>query len=200
MSKCYAICRRICTLLLNLFAHVDVRGCERIPRSGSVVMCPTHSSIIDPPLIMSVVDRQVLFWAAAYLFDMPLLGTLLRWGGAVPVHGPSSSLSAVRRALQVLRDGGAVVVFPQGGVRGGDEPIRLHRGAAFVASKAGAPLLPVAISGSDQVLPPGSYLPSMGRVRITFGHLIPACEQDKLHRDLEDALRLLQDSEGAGDR
>lgn len=195
MSKTYAVCRQICTQLLKLFARVEVCGRERVPVSGPVVVCPTHASILDPPLIMSVLRRQVLFMAAGYLFEIPVLGRLLRWGGAVPVQGVRSSLSAVRRALKVLEDEGAVVVFPQGGVRGEDEPIRLHRGSAFVASTAGAPVLPVVISGSEEVLPPGTYLPRRGTIRITFGELIPAAEQDQLHGELEVALRRLKGSD-----
>ncbi len=200
MSNTYAVCRQICTQLLKLLARVEVCGRERVPVSGPVVLCPTHASILDPPLIMSVLRRQVLFMAAAYLFDIPVLGQILRLGGAVPVQGVRSSLSAMRRALKVLEDGGAVVVFPQGGVRGEDEPIRLHRGSAFVASAAGAPILPVVISGSEEVLPPGTYLPRRGTIKITFGELIPAAEQDLLHTELEDALRCLLASDCSRER
>ncbi len=154
-----------CRILVDL----QVQGADRVPSSGPAIICPNHLSVIDPMLLTWVLEREPVFWAARYLFDIPLLGWILRQGGVLPVQGTRASLEAVRQTCRLLNEGGVAVMFPQGGVRPPGEKILPHRGAAFVAIQTGAPLIPVALFGSDRVLPVGQYRPRRGRVQIRFG-------------------------------
>ncbi|MFO8059677.1 MAG: lysophospholipid acyltransferase family protein [Bacillota bacterium] len=160
---------RLSSAAVRFFAQLEVEGSHRIPPSGPVIICPNHLSVIDPLLLISCLDRELVFWAASYLFDIPLLGWILRQGEVMPVQGVRQSMRAVRTTCRVLEAGRAVVMFPQGGVRSPGERVMPHRGAAFVATRTGAPLIPAAIFGSDRVLPVGRYLPRRGRVRLRFG-------------------------------
>lgn len=160
---------RLGTQVARIFVELQAQHTDRVPSSGPAIICPNHLSVIDPILLIWVLEREPVFWAARYLFDIPLLGWTLRQGGVLPVQGIRASLKAVRETCRSLDEGRVAVMFPQGGVRPPGEKVLPHRGAAFVAIQTGAPLIPVAIFGSDRVLPVGRYRPRRGRVQIRFG-------------------------------
>lgn len=130
------------------FHAVDVTGLERIPRTGPVLIVASHhGGFVDPALLIAVIPRPIRFLAMGTLFRNPLLGALLRFGGALPVHraqdsaggaGSSGNVHTFAACFDELREGGAIGIFPEG--EASDEPrlLPLRTGAARIAIGAHA--------------------------------------------------------------
>jgi 1-acyl-sn-glycerol-3-phosphate acyltransferase len=195
----YAFLRRFMRLLVNtvlagLFTQV---GRERVPRQGSLLICANHISTLDPPLIPAFLPRNDS-WSMAkaeYFERSALQSWIFTAFHAFPVVRHSADRSAIRRATTILRDGQALVVYPEGTriTSGG-----LHRpepGAGFIATLTGAPVLPVAVSGSREVFGKGFKLPRRAALRLEFGDpfKIPSRLPDGRrvdHQDASDAIML----------
>jgi 1-acyl-sn-glycerol-3-phosphate acyltransferase len=153
----------------RLWFRLVARGQERVPRTGGVLLAANHESLLDPPLIGSVVPREIHFMAKAELFRVPLLGPLVRRLNAHPVERGGSDAAALRLALRILHDGHAILVFPEG-TRGTEGRLRPGRpGAGMLAALAETPVVPVYVAGSGRALPRGAILPRPRRVRVHFG-------------------------------
>ncbi len=136
-----------------------------IPR-GPVVIAANHYSNVDPVVVSITVDRHVRYLAVDELFGMSaFFDGLTHWLGAIPMSRTRAPLGALRTALAELSAGGTVGVFPEGvrvWVWGETRP---RRGAAWLARRAGVPLIPVAIAGTDQVMGRGGH--GIARARVT---------------------------------
>jgi 1-acyl-sn-glycerol-3-phosphate acyltransferase len=144
-------------------------GTELVPRDGPLLLASNHSSLLDPPLIGSVLPRELDYMAKTELFRIPALGGLIKRLNAHPVDRSGSDSAALRLALRLLGDGRAVLVFPEG-TRSTDGRLGpAHAGAGMLAALSGAPVLPVYIQGSDRALPRGAAVPRPVRVTVRFG-------------------------------
>jgi 1-acyl-sn-glycerol-3-phosphate acyltransferase len=143
-----------------------VQGLEHIPEGG-FVLAPNHVSNLDPwPLGMPLWPRRQLNWMAKSELYKPVIGTLISWGGAFPVRRGQGDEAAIATAVERVKAGEIVVIFPEG-TRKEKGLIKRHEarprtGAARVALRAGAPLVPAAIGGTDQLL-------RLGPLRVAFG-------------------------------
>jgi 1-acyl-sn-glycerol-3-phosphate acyltransferase len=169
----YAVFTWTTRLVVRALARWEIDGSDRVPAEGPVVLVCNHLHLLDPPLVAASVPRRVHTMAKRELFETPLVGWTLWPYGAIPVRRFSADMGALRAARSLLRAGAAVVMFPEG-TRSKDA--RLHPalpGAAMVALLAGAPVLPVAVTGTDAVrLPRDLWGWLRGRrphVRVTFG-------------------------------
>jgi 1-acyl-sn-glycerol-3-phosphate acyltransferase len=150
--------------------RLRARGTEHLPEGG-FVLAANHTSNFDPwPLALPLFPRrQLRFMAKSELFN-PILKPILLGGGAFPVRRGEADLEAIRRAVELVRDGEIVVMFPEGtrrrkGLRKKHEA-RPHTGAARIALSADAPLVPAAIKGTDR-------LSRLGPLRVAYGPPIP---------------------------
>jgi 1-acyl-sn-glycerol-3-phosphate acyltransferase len=165
----YAILKPLTVVFMRLLFGLESWGAEHVPTVGPVLLVANHASVLDPPLVGGAARRPLSFLAKAELFDVPLFGGLIRRLGACPLRREGPDAGALRAALRVLRDGGALLVFPegtrgQGGVLGPAKP-----GAGMLAVLGKAPVVPVYVSGSDQAWPRGRRLPRPTKVTVTFG-------------------------------
>jgi len=150
--------------------RLRARGLEHLPEGG-FVLAANHTSNFDPwPLALPLFPRrQLRFMAKSELFN-PILKPILAGGGAFPVRRGEADLEAIRRAVELVREGEIVVMFPEGtrrrkGLRKKHEA-RAHTGAARIALAAGAPLVPAAIKGTDR-------LSRLAPLRVAYGRAIP---------------------------
>jgi 1-acyl-sn-glycerol-3-phosphate acyltransferase len=146
--------------------RLRARGVEHLPEGG-FVLAANHTSNFDPwPLgIPLLPKRQLRFMAKSELFN-PVLGPIIRAGGAFKVRRGEGDIEAVRTAVELVKEGEIVVMFPEGtrrekGLRK-KHVARAHTGAARIALGAKAPLVPAAIKGTDQ-------LSRLGPLRVAFG-------------------------------
>lgn len=139
------------TLFWCLFtvAGWKVKGRENLPRRGPVVVICNHISLWDPVVVGTALNRRVYFMAKEELFRLPVAGWLIKMLGAFPVDRGRVDFTSLRRALNLLESGQVVGVFPQGG-RGLKA---FRRGAALMAVKTHAPIVPVAIKGKSTPWP-----------------------------------------------
>jgi 1-acyl-sn-glycerol-3-phosphate acyltransferase len=132
--------------------RVQVRGAERLPRDGPVVVAANHASVLDPFLLAAALPRPLRFLAKEELWSYPPFAWALGRVGAIPVARGRGDLGAMGRAREALEDGDAVALFPEGGVRREGPWLR---GAARLALATGAPILPVRLAGTVQAMSPG---------------------------------------------
>lgn len=159
--------------LLHGAFRLRIEGVEHVPARGPLVLACNHASHLDPLVLANCANRPVAFMAKEELFDIPLLGRLIRLYGAFPVRRGSGDRAALRAALLALEADWAVGVF-LGGTRTEDGRIQTPQlGAALVAARAKAPLLPVAIAGTALILPKGASLPRLHAVTVRFGLPLP---------------------------
>jgi len=155
----------------TLLYRLKATGLENLPRDGGYVLAANHTSNFDPwPLGMPLFpNRQLHFMAKAELFN-PVLGPLLRAGGAFPVRRGLGDMEALETAAELCRRGNVVAMFPEGtrrtkGLRRKFEH-RPRPGSARIALLAGVPLVPAAIKGTDA-------LRRLQRLGVAYGAPIP---------------------------
>ncbi|NEQ44561.1 MAG: 1-acyl-sn-glycerol-3-phosphate acyltransferase [Leptolyngbya sp. SIOISBB] len=157
----------------RLYFRGRVEGAQHVPKQGPLLVVANHASDFDPPLLSNCVRRPVSFMAKEELFNVPVLAPAIRLYGAYPVKRGSADRSAIREALKQLEQGWAVGVFLQG-TRTLDGRIPNPKlGAALIAAKAQAPLLPVSLWGTQRILPNDSKLPRSQPLTVRIGKPIP---------------------------
>jgi 1-acyl-sn-glycerol-3-phosphate acyltransferase len=155
-------------LFCRVFFRVRFHGVENIPDEGACIITPNHVTYADPIWITIPVRRRIYYMAWDKPFEIPVLGFLMRAFGAFPLNLDSIDPSAHRSALDLLRRGCALVVFPEGGRAKTDTPEPFKPGAFRLALKHGLPVVPVSIQGAYDIWPVGKIFPRPGRLTITY--------------------------------
>ncbi len=184
------IARRIA---FGLLGGIEVSGLTNIPKSGPVLIAPIHLSYLDPPLIGCVCNRPLRFMAKEELFKSWFLGWLIRSLGAFPIKRGAGDMAAMRKAIEWLQNGEAVIVFPEGHRGDGERLQPLLAGVAVMAHKTQAQIVPVGIFGTQIILPRGSNKVKRQRCKVVFG--VPFSYHDvvKDSRSREDFLESLEE-------
>jgi 1-acyl-sn-glycerol-3-phosphate acyltransferase len=164
------ILRPIVRVLSRLLWRIQWHRTDLIPLSGGLIIAANHQTYIDPFWICSPVKRPVRFLAWDAAFAWPIVGTFLRGFGAWPLQLEGTDPAPIRRSLQWISEGGAVVIFPEGGRGNPDGSTRKFKaGAVRMALEAGVPILPVTIRGGERVWPSSYRFPRFRRpVEITY--------------------------------
>ena len=166
MRPYYSAARLFASGSLRILTGWDVRGRRHVPPQGGVIVGSNHISFWDPALIGAAAPRELHFLAKEELFGMPAVGRLIRSVNAIPIRRGVADLTGMSRAMDRLRDGAALLMFPEGGKMrdGGSHPAR--PGVGMMAVHADVPIVPCCISGSDR----GREWWYRGtRVRLWFG-------------------------------
>ena len=165
----YRLCAGIVAAVAKVLFRPNVTGARNIPLSGPVLIAPIHRSNVDFALTLFISKRKVFFMAKDSLFRVPILGPLITHLGAFPVKRGSADRESMTLSEEVLRQGHALVLFPEGTRQEGRSVAPLHDGAMFVAARTGATIVPVGIGGSDRAMPKGAKLPRFSKIRIVVG-------------------------------
>jgi 1-acyl-sn-glycerol-3-phosphate acyltransferase len=171
--------------------RAKVIGGERVPQTGGFVLAPSHRSMMDIPFAAVVTHRRVRFMGKAPLFKVPVLGTLFTWLGGFPVARDGTDRKAVRDSVAMLEAGEVLCVFPEGTRQNGEKIQPLQPGAAYLSLRSGAPIVPIAIAGSEEILRDhGTPVPRFARVVIVVGEpIVPEARTGGVvARDKVDAL------------
>jgi len=137
-------------VLFRLFSHLEVRGLENLPPGGPLIVVFNHLGHLDGPLLIAVLPWPVEGIALADLYRVPVTGQLLRLYGTIPVHRDELDRRVIRRALQVLAEGRILALAPEARMSRTGALERARHGAAYFALRTGAPILPVAITGTEK--------------------------------------------------
>lgn len=141
--------------LLLLLTRWQVEGKENIPKDGALIVVANHLSLIDPPLLSASIPRRIVFMAKEELFHHPILGPLTRGWHAFPVSRGRADREAIRRAEQVLKKDMVLGIFPEAMRSADGQMQRGYTGAALIARRSGARVLPIGIAGSEKIRGPG---------------------------------------------
>ncbi len=155
----FAFVRAVVRCFMRVFLPFEAAGAEYVPDEGAVILCANHESLSDPIALICSTRRWVRYMGKKELFGVWGLGALLRGLGAFPVDRGQNDLGAVRTSLAILKEGGALGIFPQGrrAYKGAED---FHSGVSLIALRSRAPVIPVFISGRARLF---------RKVRLTFG-------------------------------
>lgn len=152
--------------------EIHLHQTDRVPLTGAQIVAPNHIGLIDGPLVAAIHPRPVHVLTKREMF-VGKTGRFLRYFEQIPLDREQVDPAALKTAIRVLRDGGAVGIFPEG-TRGAGDLAHSRRGVAYLALVTGAPVVPVAIFGTR--LPGGdtnSVPPRGTRIDVVYGHPIP---------------------------
>ena len=147
-----------------------VYGKDNVPRTGPLIICPNHAGSVDPPLVPAYTPRKDIWsMAKSEYFKNPKISWWFIWYNAFPVVRHSADRAALRKCFDLLHDGKALLIYPEGTRTPQGVLVKPEAGAGFIAQKAGCPVLPVALVGTRTILPKGSRWPHRNRASMTFG-------------------------------
>jgi 1-acyl-sn-glycerol-3-phosphate acyltransferase len=163
----WAIIRLLGRLAFFLLARIEVRGRENMPAKGAFIVAPNHLSWFDVPLVPAFMKRQPLTMAKEELFHSRI-GWLVRFMGGFPVKRGEADRQAIRIADELLKEGDVLFIFPEGTRSKTRKLAKGHSGLGMLALRSGAPVIPVAITGTENLFK--KFRP---RVTLTFGEPMP---------------------------
>jgi 1-acyl-sn-glycerol-3-phosphate acyltransferase len=137
-----------------------------IPRQGGLLILANHKSYLDPPIVQIGCPRHVWFMAKQELFDMRFVGWVLRYVGAFPVKQNAPDRAALNRAIELLKAGETVCIFPEGGVNNGSEVGELQGGAALIVRRAQCQVICCGLKNTEQLMGVDEMKPKRASARV----------------------------------
>ncbi|ARU63027.1 1-acyl-sn-glycerol-3-phosphate acyltransferase [Tumebacillus avium] len=163
----YRLLRALFRGFFRIFYRWQVSGTENIPAEGGIIVCANHISNLDPPVVGSGMERPMAFMAKDSLFKIPVIGSIIRGVGAFPVKRGSGDRGAIRASLELLAAGKALCLFPEGTRSHSGEVGKGQGGAAMLALRSNAQVVPAAIIGPYRLFRP---------LRIVYGKPVDLSE------------------------
>ncbi len=168
----YRLAQLFIQIFFVFFFRTRAFGARRVPVDGGVLLICNHQSYFDPVLAALPLPRECSFMARDTLFAQPHFRRLISYLNAFPVRRATADMAAMREAIRRLRDGLAVVVFPEG-TRTRDGSIgEFHLGSMLLAKRAGAPIVPVVVVGAFESWPRDRKLPRPAKIAIHYGEVV----------------------------
>lgn len=189
----WSFCRAALHVMSTTFFQLKVYGIENIPRSGGVLLAGNHQSYLDPVLIGVRLSQPVMYLANQYLFDVPGFGWLIRQVHAFPVQQGKGDRAAVSLAIDKLKEGHLLAIFPEGHRSPDGTLKKLHGGVALVARKANVPVVPVAIDGAYKAWPRSMKIFRPAPVQVMYGKPLDIGDKSagEIMEELERAIRAM---------
>lgn len=168
----YSLWKGLFALCFWSLFRLRVEGREHEPSSGPLLAICNHVSAADPFIAGVALRRSARYMAKQELFQNPVLGALLRSVGSFPVRRGQPDRQSIRTALQALSRGDVLVMFPEGTRSPDGRLMPAEPGAALLALRAGAPVLPMAVIGTQHAMPKGRVIPERIPVVVRIGPLL----------------------------
>jgi 1-acyl-sn-glycerol-3-phosphate acyltransferase len=186
----YPLVRILVSLPTLLIYRVRAIGVENVPKSGALILAPNHFSQMDHFFVGLYLRRQVRFMAKSQMFGPPVLTYIYKHGGVFPVRRGHHDEESIETAFTILRQDGMLLVYAEGGRSRSGELGEVKPGIGRIALESGAPVVPVAIQGSEKVRRWKRF--RFPKVTVQFGEPIelPAEEAPSRERQLEVAERI----------
>lgn len=172
----YQLSRVVMGPVLHLLARPEVFGLENVPASGAAILASNHLSVLDSVYLPLMLDRPVTFAAKSEYFTGTrpmerIAGAYLRATKQLSVDrtGTRAAQEMLEAALGLLRQGALFGIYPEGTRSPDGRLYRGRTGIGWLALHSGAPVIPVAMVGTDKLLPPGRKVPRPGRIEVRIG-------------------------------
>lgn len=166
MGLVYSVSRNVLDGIVGAATGWRVRGREHVPRTGGLLVASNHVAYADPVIIGTALVRELHYLAKEELFRSPLLGPLITYFNTLPIRRGMADLSGLTRAMDVLRAGHALIVFPEGSRMRDGELHPGRPGVGMLSVNTDALILPCFISGSDR---PNQWILRRGLLQVSFG-------------------------------
>jgi 1-acyl-sn-glycerol-3-phosphate acyltransferase len=170
----YRVFRSIVCWFTMAFTRMRIIGREQLPATGAYVIAPVHRSYVDTPITACITRRRIRFMGKQEVWKYRPIGWLVSTLGAFPVNRGTADRDALKRCIEVLEGGEPLVLFPEGERKDGPTVHPLFDGAAYVAARAGVPIVPVGIGGSSEVMPRHARFIHPKKVCVVIGPPIEA--------------------------
>jgi 1-acyl-sn-glycerol-3-phosphate acyltransferase len=164
----FQLLRRALYLMARFYFRIEFHGLAEVPRGGPLIIAPNHSSYLDPIWASLPLPRRLRYMTWDRVVAVPLLGRLARAFGAFPVKLETGDRAALRLALEHLRSGGALMIFPEGGRSRTGEVMPFKPGVIRLALDAQAPILPVTIIGGFDAFSAFHRFPRPSKVIVVY--------------------------------
>jgi len=181
----YRLARNLLVGFCRVWLRMSVEGRERVPTDGAFILAPVHRSNMDTPIASVSTKRRLRYMGKDSLWKVRSAAWLLSALGGFPVSRGTIDREALGRCVLLLEAGEPLVLFPEGTRQSGPIVQPLFDGAAYLAMKAGVPIVPVGIGGSERVMPKGSKMIWPRRVHVIIGEPLqppPAGEGNRVNR------------------
>lgn len=169
-------------LIIWLVTQRDIKGRERIPRKGALILASNHMNLADPPILTAVAPRRIVWMGKQELFDIPVFGLLYHLFGCIPVRRFQADLRALRRSQEALRRGLVLGMFPEGTRSAGRGLAQAEPGTALLAMRTDTPVMPVAIWGTADVKLPRAFFQRTS-VHVVFGEPFRLAKPQRLTKE-----------------
>ncbi|MFZ5943469.1 MAG: lysophospholipid acyltransferase family protein [Bacillota bacterium] len=151
----YSFLKYLFRTVLLLVSKVEVNNLENIPSSGPVLLASNHLSLWDPIVLGVVIPRKLHFMAKEELFNIFLIGSIIRKVGTFPVKRGSADRNAIKNSVKILKEGEVLCIFPEGTRSKTKELLPFQPGIVLIAEKGDSILIPVGIKGTNKILRKG---------------------------------------------
>lgn len=168
----YQVVRALVVGFCRTYNRMSIEGRENVPRTGAFVLAPIHRSFIDTPIVSGCTRRRMRFMGKDSMWKKQPFRWILSALGAFPVTRGAADREAIVRCIAVLEAGEPLVLFPEGERKVGPVVQPLFDGAAYVACKAGVPIVPVGIGGSEGVMGRGMKFIWPRKLHVIIGQPI----------------------------
>ena len=172
----YRIARALVHAVNRVYWRVSVVG-PPVPAEGPVILAPVHRSFLDFFVVSEATRRKVFYMTKDDMWRSPALGRIIEALGGFPVNRDGADRLALDRAQAVLERGDVLIMFPEGTRRSGPAVEDLHEGAAFLAARTGALVVPIGIGGSDRAMPKGSKVVRPVTIHLAVGEAMQPPER-----------------------
>ena len=153
----------------RVYVRLRVQGLGNVPMEGACIVVANHVSYVDPVVLGSAFPRRITFMISEPLYRLLRLRWFYYLMGAVPVASDDPGPASLKATLKTLKSGGVVGIFPEGQRMPNASLGEAKSGAALLAARSGAPVIPAALIGAHRVMPVGSMLPRPYRIRVVLG-------------------------------
>ncbi len=168
----YWIVKGLAWPVVRIYLRFRRFGKERVPRGSSCIVVANHTSYLDAAVLGAACPRPLHFLISSEIYGMLRMRWFYYMMGSIPVRTEQSDARAMRRALQALRSGEAVAIFPEGQRMQDGRLGEGKLGVAFLAWRSGAPVIPAAIVGAHEAMPVGTMIPRPLPVQVRFGEAL----------------------------
>ena len=172
----YRFLKIVGAFILKVLYRIEIKNKDIVPKKGPLLIAANHISPMDAPLIGIVHPGTIYFFAAKELYDLPIIGWIIKKIELIPINRKKNDLGALRMTLRFLKQGEIIAIFPQGGIPSptSEGKYDLKPGIAYLSIKSNTPILPVHISGTDRVIPRGRiFLRNFfSKIKVEFKDII----------------------------
>jgi 1-acyl-sn-glycerol-3-phosphate acyltransferase len=174
MRAWYRILRVVCVGVSRTYFRATVKGREHVPKTGPFILSPVHRSNLDTPVVCLVTRRRLRYMGKESLWKSKFGAWFLSGAGGFPVKRGTADREALRACEEVLERGEPLVLFPEGTRQSGPELAHFFDGAAYLACRTGAPIVPVGLGGTEAAMHKGSKMVYPVKMTIVVGEpLVP---------------------------